>query len=225
MGNFELLIIILTELHEAGILERLVLVGSFCQDLYRIDLGEPASIPASRTLDADILVPRDIMLSEPVDVAMLLKKHGFVEAIDYQTGLQRFNHPQLAVEFLTTAKAGPQESIHRIDALKLTAQELRFMTIPLEHHYQVTYRGLPITIPEPEAFALHKLIVAGRRSSPSKAQKDIDTAQGMLVYFRQHPERMARFWEIYDSLPKRWQKRITAALHDASIKLTRPQES
>lgn len=219
MAKFDLLFEVLTNLDQAGLLDKLVLVGSWCQDFYRAQYGQPASIPAARTMDVDILVPRDIKVGKRINVAKLLEKSGFVESIDYQTGLQRFTHPELDIEFLTTAKAGPRESILRFDELGLTAQELRFMSIPLQHHYQVTHQGLTITIPEPEAFALHKLIVSMRRTSPAKAAKDRATAAGLFAFFEKHPAHITRLWEIYAAMPKGWRKRIQDALEKAGITL------
>lgn len=47
MEKFDLLVKILGDLQEVGILKHLVLVGSWCQDFYRYQFGNPPQIPAT----------------------------------------------------------------------------------------------------------------------------------------------------------------------------------
>jgi hypothetical protein len=215
--KFELLYQVLVDFDKTGILKDLVLVGSWCQDFYRMQFGQPASIPAARTMDADILIPRGLRVSPPVDITAILEGRDFVVTTDHPSGLQRFVHPQLDVEFLTNAKAGPEESIHRFKDLCVTAQELRFMTIPLQYHCQVHYRDLTINIPEPEAYALHKLLVSARRKNPVKKTKDLEAVRGLFTYFEKHSVHIRRLQTIYSALPKAWQRRLNGILKKADL--------
>ena len=102
MEKFELLVKVLTELQEAGLLKHLVLVGSWCQDFYRYQYGNPPQIPATKTMDADILIPRRMpRIDPPVDIVAIMKRNDFIFEINPHSGLYKFNHPLLKVEFLT----------------------------------------------------------------------------------------------------------------------------
>jgi hypothetical protein len=43
--KFDLLVKVLGDFQDAGILKHLVLVGSWCQDFYRYQFGNPKEIP------------------------------------------------------------------------------------------------------------------------------------------------------------------------------------
>lgn len=56
--KFEILYTILKDLQDAGVLKHVVLVGSWCQEFYRHHFENSFEIPTTRTMDADILIPR-----------------------------------------------------------------------------------------------------------------------------------------------------------------------
>jgi hypothetical protein len=118
----------------------------------------------------------------------------------------------LTFEFLTDAGAKPEEVHHPIKALNIVAQELHFMNIPLAYPMTVQYKGITLKIPEPEAFALHKLIVSQRRLKPEKREKDIATAKGMFQFFKGKEHHIKRLHQIIGGMPKGWQKKIADAL-------------
>lgn len=79
MEKFDLLMKVLSDLQDAGILKYLVLVGSWCQDFYRYQYGNPKEIPATKTMDADILIPRRMpRVDPPVDIVAIMKKNDFI---------------------------------------------------------------------------------------------------------------------------------------------------
>lgn len=218
--KFDLLVKILTDLQDAGILKHLVLVGSWCQDFYRYQFGNPPQIPATKTMDADILIPRRMpRVNTPVDIVAIMKKNDFVFEIGTPSGLYKFYHPMLKVEFLTDPGAKADEAIRHFKQLGITAQELHFMSLPLTYKYPLTYKHLTLNIPEPEAFALHKLIVCQRRINKEKAEKDRLTTQGMFLFIQNDPQRIKRLHQIINELSKGWQKRIKAALENTGLKL------
>jgi hypothetical protein len=218
--KFDLLTKVLTDLQDAGILKHLVLVGSWCQDFYRYQFGNPPQIPAAKTMDADILIPRRLpKISQPVDIVSIMKKNDFFFEISPSTGLYKFDHPLLKVEFLTDPGAKPDEVPRYFEALGVTAQELHFMSLPLSYNYPLTYQHLIINIPEPEAFALHKLIVCQRRLKKMKAEKDLLTAKGMFEFFRDKPHHIKRLHQIIAEQPKGWQKKIKLALEKTGLEL------
>ncbi|MDD5673831.1 MAG: GSU2403 family nucleotidyltransferase fold protein [Chitinivibrionales bacterium] len=220
MEKFDLLVKVLSDLQDAGILKYLVLVGSWCQDFYRYQYGNPEEIPATKTMDADILIPRRMpKVNPPVDIVAIMKKNDFIFEIGPVSGLYKFNHPQLKVEFLTDPGAKPDEVTRHFKELGVTAQELHFMSLPMTYHYPLKYKHLTINIPEPEVFAVHKLIVCQRRTNKEKAEKDRLTAQGMFLFFKGKPHHIKRLHQIIGEQSKSWQKKIKAALEKTGLEL------
>ena len=220
MEKFDLLVKVLSDLQDAGILKHLVLVGSWCQDFYRYQFGNPPQIPATKTMDADILIPKRMpKINPPVDIVDIMKKNDFIFEIGPQSGLYKFNHPMLKVEFLTDPGAKPSEETRHFEQLNVSAQELHFMSLPLWYNYPLTYKHLTFNIPEPEAFALHKLIVCRRRINKEKAEKDRLTAQGMFFFIQTDPKRVERLHQIIGEISKGWRKRINAALENTGMEL------
>jgi len=54
--KFDVLLSVLRDLQKADILRHFVLVGSWCQEFYRHLYGNPIEIPATRTMDADLVI-------------------------------------------------------------------------------------------------------------------------------------------------------------------------
>ena len=85
--KYKLLSTVLRELESAGVLEKLVLAGSWCQYYYRILFDNSPEIPLIRTTDIDFLVPSRLNLEKTADVTQILNKIGFDSDFDYHTGL------------------------------------------------------------------------------------------------------------------------------------------
>lgn len=78
------------------------------------------------------------------------------------------------------AREGPQ----RLEALGVWAQGLHFLNFLVRDPIQAValYReGVLVQIPAPERYAVHKLIVAGRRTGPGKLKADKDRAQARTL--------------------------------------------
>ena len=217
--KFELLYDILKELQNAGVLKHLVLIGSWCQYFYRHHYENAFQIPATRTLDADILIPRRIKLSQPVNIHEILLRHGFAVAADLEGKVAKYLHRDLSFEFLTDAGAQADETELRIPALNIVAQELHFLGIPFDYRMTIEYRDLSLNIPEPEAFALHKLIVSQLRKDVEKKSKDIETVSGMFQFFKGKEKHIRRLHQIMGELPGGWRKKIRNALQNTGLTL------
>ena len=131
----------------------------------------------------------------------------------------RFIHEDLKFEFLTEAGAKTDEKVHMFKNLNLSAQELHFMNIPLAYNFIMPFREIKIRLPEPEAFALHKLIITQRRRNPVKREKDIAAVRGLFDYFETKKKHLKRMKQIYEELPKGWKKRIQQALENNDLSL------
>ena len=96
----ELFYSVIKELDKAGILQELVLIGGWCQKIYRINFGNPKGLSLLRTVDIDFLIPRSKKIKKEVDVPQILKRLGFDEIFSVLKGYTKYVHRELEVEFL-----------------------------------------------------------------------------------------------------------------------------
>jgi len=213
--KFEILYSVLKELHNEGVLDKCVLIGSWCQDFYRQKFENSSQIPLATTTDADLLIPKRI--KSQVNVADIMKKVGFEIDFDNMSGLMIFMKKDFKFEFLTDVGAKRDQTVHKFPNLKINAQELRYMTIPQNYNYVQRFRDILIRLPEPEAFALHKIIVSARRRNLVKRDKDIATVFGLLKYFETKEQHVKRLYEIYNEMIPPWRKTIDSALEKSGL--------
>lgn len=95
-----------------------------------------------------------------------------------------------------------------MEALRVRAQPLRFLSLAYDRSMVVHYRGYETRVPEPEAFVLLKLLVIPRRRDLSKIEKDAYTARSLGEYLLDNPERSGRLRGVLSELPKGWQQTI-----------------
>jgi len=108
--KYELLAAVLKELQAKGVLDGLVIVGSWCQYYYRVLFDNAPEIPLLRTLDIDFLVPNPSKFKINVDVSQLLNRLGFDSDFDHITGLVKYVHPDLEIQFLTPASGRAKDT-------------------------------------------------------------------------------------------------------------------
>ena len=90
---------ILSELDKAGVLKNLILIGGWCQKLYRIYFDNPAELSALRTADIDFLIPLPIQIEKKVNLPAVFFGLGFDEVFSTSTGYRKYVYPDLEIEF------------------------------------------------------------------------------------------------------------------------------
>ncbi len=202
---------VLERLARAGVLEDLVLIGSWCLEGYKSYFGRKTPLTTLRTRDIDFLVPRPARIRTSVDVPVLLEELGFV--IDFRRGgYIRLIHPELIVEFLVPERGRGTDQPVRLPKLKINAQAMRFLNMLADSTITATLEGTQVRMPHPAAFALHKLLIAPRRQGHTgKQAKDLDAAVAVLEALRAHGN-IESVRERFALMPPRWQARIRQVL-------------
>ena len=209
--QYELSLNVVRKLEEAGVLQNLVLVGSWCLVLYRDYFRDVGAIPAVRTRDMDFLVPSAAAIHKTVDVPELLKELGFITGFRGTQGMMMLEHPELMIEFLVPERGRGSEGLQDLPKLKMNAQALRFMGIALMMTVRLPFGNVPVNVPHPAAFALHKLLIAPRRRNVEKKRKDLDAAALILDLLNKKGEiQLAR--NLLAKFPPTWKKCILATL-------------
>jgi len=180
---------VIEALWQAGFFRlRGVLVGTLAFQTYTGIIGAKLAGASLVTQDADLAQFYDI--SKSVDDSMppildvLQKVDPSFKAIGDRTDPQRVTRFRAsngyAVEFLTPNRGSDdnQRRPARMPALGgASATPLRFLDYLIHDPVRsvVLYKGgIPVTVPQPERYAIHKLIVAAARHTTStKASKDI----------------------------------------------------
>ncbi|MCV2891406.1 nucleotidyltransferase family protein [Ruegeria aquimaris] len=122
------------------------------------------------------------------------------------------------VEFLTPSFEA-DEGLRELPALGVDAQALHHLNylIAAPIKAAVTYRsGVLVQIPQPERFAIHKLIVANRRRTGDdalKSEKDRRQAAFLIEFLAQdRPDELRDAYEDAMSRGPKWRERIEASL-------------
>jgi hypothetical protein len=121
------------------------------------------------------------------------------------------------VEFLTPSFR-PEEDIRELPALGVSAQSLHFLNFLIANPIKAAalYRsGVLVQIPRPEAYAIHKLIVADRRAGTDriKAAKDRLQADVLIrILAEDRPDDLREAHQDAISRGPQWQRHIAASL-------------
>jgi len=214
--KYDLLSIVLQRLSQEGVLENLILAGSWCQYFYRIVFDMSPEIPLVRTTDIDFLVPNPPRIKKAVNVEQILNTLGFDTDFQSHTGLVKFVHPDLEIQFLTPALGRMKSTPYEIKKLNINAEGLRYLTLLQDYKFQMEHSNIKIWLPEPEAYVLQKILISPKRKSQPKREKDLMAAKNIGELCLQYENHRVRMKSIFDDMPKKWQKRLLGVIEKVS---------
>ncbi|MDM8522811.1 GSU2403 family nucleotidyltransferase fold protein [Desulfococcaceae bacterium HSG8] len=205
--KYDLFHTVLRELQNAGVLEKLILAGSWCQYYYRILFDNAPEVPLIRTSDIDFLVPSRPLIRKTADVTQILNRIGFDNDFDYHTGLVKYVHPDPEIQFITPA-GRKRNTPCEIRELNINAEGLAYLTLLQDFSFRMKDGDIGIRLPEPEAYVLHKILVSRKRRNTAKRDRDLLSAGNIGELCLKDKTRRERLKTIYDSIPKKWRKKI-----------------
>ncbi|MBN2181722.1 MAG: hypothetical protein JW715_07390 [Sedimentisphaerales bacterium] len=204
-SQYDLCAEVLRRLDKAGILKDIVIVGSWCTFFYKDFFAGNKYVTSLSTRDIDLLIPRPRAIKAKTDVAELLKDLGFVVGFGGSQGYIRLEHPQLIVEFLVPERGRGSNKPYSLSQLGLNAQALRFLEFLSLDTIKIKVDSITVTLPHPANFALHKLLVMGRRPKAEKQEKDKNSATKILNALI-NSKQSSTIKNAFRKMPKRWQK-------------------
>ena len=174
---------------DLGLLDDGILVGSHAFAAYSGLLGGLFESDSLKTLDIDLVPETSPGDEDPIDLIHpggILSLHG--KPFHAVPGLSNKELPfafvgpdGLRIDFLAPMRGKPRGIIPVRRVSRLGAQTLPFLDFLLKNPVQgaliAPNGGIPVMVPEPARFAVHKLIVAHRRNVTSTAKKAKDLAQ------------------------------------------------
>jgi hypothetical protein len=216
-NQYELCLAILRRLHDAGILDSMIMIGSWCIPFYEGYFKEVKYRKTIRTRDVDFLIPSPHSFKKDVNLPELLKDLGFVVGYKGSKGYIKLEHPELMVEFLVPERGKGTDKPVQIPRLGINAVALRFLHFLSGNTIKVKVHDFYLTLPHPANFALHKLIIFQRRLKDEKASKDREAAVDILRALIDKGEAF-EVKKIMKALPMKWQKKIEDGLKIAANK-------
>ncbi len=167
-------------LSDNDLLEHVIVIGSWAEYLYAQSGILPGFTANLRTLDIDFLVKNMRKPSPQVNIAALAKEAGYTVDHDVLDGTTKIYTPGLMeIEFLITQQGSGEDSILSTN-LGVRAQALRHIDILKEFIVKANIFDMEISIPQPEAYILHKIVINNERGK--KAEKDKASIKAMLPF-------------------------------------------
>jgi len=213
--QFDLCLKIIRRFHDAGILNDLILIGSWCAYFYQdYFAGTPYADRLNiKTRDIDFLIDNPSRIKRSVNIPELLADLGFVTIFKGSKGYIKLEHPDLLLEFLVPEKGRTSDKPHPLPQLGLNATPLRFLNFLSANTLKAKMDQFQITVPHPANFALHKLIIFQRRTREEKAEKDRRIAIEILHALIKKGD-VPTVKRVFNSIPQKWQKKILKGLDD-----------
>ncbi len=204
------------ELAKAGLFRlRGVLVGTAAYQCYSAVLGRRLEANAMQTGDADFAQFHDVSVaignSLPPILDVLRKVdptfRDIPSQIDGRLSTRFASRDDFKVEFLTPNRGSDDHGGRPVQMPALggaSAAPLRFLDYLIYQPMRAVMlhgAGVPVLVPSPERYAVHKLIVASRRVDRDKAAKDRLQARSIfeaMIANRQHADLATAFAEAWD---------------------------
>ena len=147
------------------------MIGSWVMPIYQELYGARYAL---RTLDVDFAVHIAHTQSQlRADLKQLITGLGFTEYQDAE-GVQKFTGGGYEVEFIGQRSGGRNKSFLFVPEWNVTAIPLPFINILMDFSDVAELDGFTIRFPIPEAYFFHKLIIARKRLSDAKRDKDLE---------------------------------------------------
>lgn len=198
-----------------GILSHLILVGSWVEVIYETTYF-PRFEASLRTRDIDFLIKNIRLPREKIDIVKILEEHGFVSDTDPMTGVTKFYKDGiLELQFLVKQLGTGQVEPYQVASMGIKAEGLRNMNILADYTTTVYAKGHQITVPQPTAYILEKLIIHNQRGA--KREKDIRAVQRILDVIQQSKKEKKTLKDIYDNLSVKQKRTINKICEEFGI--------
>jgi hypothetical protein len=128
---------------------------------------------------------------------------------------QYMSSNQLRVDFLVPNQGADSDEPLYLPSLQTGAEPLRFLDFLIHEPVKAVLlhgSGIAVTVPAPERFAVHKLILSRRRKSTrAKSDKDLQQATVLLqILLHKRPEDMKRVWDEAMQRGPTWRELLLA---------------
>jgi hypothetical protein len=197
--------------NEIGLLQHVMIIESWAEYLYP-SLFETDFIPNLKTRDVDFFYRNINIPKEKINVIQKLKEIGYI--YDEVDGISRFYKGDLLeLEFLTRILGAGTEGRMEIKPLGITSEGLRIINILSDYAREVEKQGTDgkiytITVPEPSAYVIQKILTNPVREPAEKKAKDIAAVKELLYHIEKSTEHKIKLKEVYLKLSAKQLKTV-----------------
>lgn len=211
---------VLEAVSKAGLFKRgITLVGTAAYQTYPCVIGSYLPAAAFTTNDVDLSVVEFEPGDNEEDIEVVLRRANptFKPRWHADDKLPKvfMADDGLRVDLLTRLGRGGKVVVE-VDELGCAAVALSFQEFPTEDTIETVAlygSGVLVRVPTPARFAVHKLLVAQRRATADKKQKDLRQAQELIDILARTDE--ATLQDVLDDARRRgkaWKSAINASL-------------
>jgi hypothetical protein len=212
---------VVAALSKAGVFRlRGVLVGTIAYQTYSAMLGIRLPVPVLQTGDIDIAQFKNVSVavedSTPPVLDVLKEIDTTFRAVPNLHNEKSVSYEAkggLRVDFLTPNEGPDTDEPQSLPALQTDALPLRFLDYLIHEPEPAVIlhdAGVPVLVPAPQRYALHKLIVSRRRrEGTAKRDKDIQQAEALLeALVKKRPYELKTAWTeaVGRGRRKKWRK-------------------
>lgn len=214
---------VLEAVSKAGLFKRgITLVGAAAYQTYPCVIGSYLPTAAFTTNDIDLSVVEFEPGEKEEDIGAVLRRADPTFRPQWHTGDKLpkvfMAAGGLRVDILTRLGRAKGKSVVQVDELGCAAMALSFQEFPAEDTVETVAlygSGVLVRVPTPTKFAVHKLIVAQRRDTADKKQKDLRQAQELIdVFLETDEEALQDALDDARSRGKAWKTAINASLRE-----------
>ncbi|NPV92658.1 MAG: hypothetical protein HPY50_17970 [Firmicutes bacterium] len=199
------------------LLDHVIIIGSWAEYLYET-VYFPGYIANLRTMDIDLLIP-NINKVPKVELITALEEHDFAVKQDTLTGTTKFFHIEglLEVEFLVRELGRGKTEPYDVKPLGIRVEGLRFLDIVKDNVMDITYNGLALRVPTPQAYILHKLLIYPYRKE--KREKDMRSVEQILETIVSSEEEKSKLSLIFNGLSRSEKNTILKVCKENAIEV------
>lgn len=190
-----------------GILEHVMLIGSWAEFIYQ-ESGYFDGFEANlRTRDIDLLIRNIRRPTNKISLIEALEEKGFVTEIDYIDGVHKFyKGSDLEIEFIVAEIGKGQTDPYEIKPFGIKAVGLRNMDILLDNETIMLCNGFNIKVPLPEAYLLQKMMINSMRKD--KQEKDVSAILNMFFHMEKSERAMETLKKTLESLTVKQRQKV-----------------
>jgi hypothetical protein len=215
-NNVNMLNEILNDLNEEGLLQHLILIGSWAEYLYEKNNTIEGFFATLKTDDIDFLVPNIRKPREKVSLPKVLQEKGYLLKTERLTKVNKFIKDKFEIEFLAR-QVGKPSTHEEVPSLGIKVETLKHMNLMNKNIIKVYYNNIEVIVPSPEAFVLSKMIINKDRTE-EKREKDNVSINNMLITLMDSEDNMRKLTRIfYEDATKKERKKILEYIEQNNI--------
>jgi hypothetical protein len=181
---------LLREFHRSGALEHLVLIGSWCLPVYREHYPIARFPFTTSDIDFSVQRPRAFKSGPGIPLHELLIQLGYIAKAGILSKAEKYipapdaEGTSLSIEFLCEPGRDVVDPL-RLPGLGIVVSPLSYQQVLLDNAVTLDYRGIPVKVPRPAVWAVHKVAVSQIREGKDrelKMIKDLDNAMVVLKW-------------------------------------------